>query len=414
MENILVKLIVIAAAAVAFNFSDISFFANPKPDSQIKTEQESKTRIIADIVKSSDTLESIFNRYGLSRAELADIYGSSKREYNLSKLMIGNIYKFELDSEENTVLSMKYGIDDTTYLNIMKQQDGFMAEKVTLNYERHAGSFFINIKNNLISSMPGTHSEYHRLATELSDIYAWDIDFSHDIRNGDYVKVIVEELWLGDVFKGYGQILAAEFLNNGKIHKSYLFDNNGNPGYYDENGKSLTKTLLKSPLKFSISSRFSKRRLHPILRVYRPHLGVDYAAPVGTPVSASGSGKIQFSGYKGQMGKMVKIKHPGGYMTYYGHLSRIPKTVRKGAKVAQGDIIGYVGTTGLTTGPHLDYRIKFNGRFVNPLKVNLPRGTSVPAELIADFRQAVDKYNIGLSSMSRPVIAFKSSRNKAG
>ncbi|HDH50186.1 MAG TPA: M23 family metallopeptidase, partial [Nitrospirae bacterium] len=255
-------------------------------------------------------------------------------------------------------------------------------------------------------SMPGTHNEYLRLALELSDIYAWDIDFLTDIRNGDTVKIMVEELWSGEVFRGFGNILAAEFLNNGQMHYAFRFEHDGYADYYDDNGRSLRKTLLKSPLKFThISSHFSRKRFHPILRIYRPHLGVDYAAPAGTPVSAAGGGTVLFAGYKGQNGKMVKIRHSGGFETYYGHLSRIPKRVRKGRKISQGDIIGYVGSTGLATGPHLDYRIRQNGKFVNPLKIRLPRGKAVPKSLMAEFKKVISDMETRLTSLTRPLVA---------
>ncbi|NOZ68317.1 MAG: M23 family metallopeptidase [Deferribacteres bacterium] len=264
-----------------------------------------------------------------------------------------------------------------------------------------------------MNSMPGNHREYRRLAHKLSEIYAWDIDFSSDIRNGDTVKIIVEELWVGEAFKGYGNILAAEFVNNGRVHAAYRFEYNGYTDYYGPEGKSVKKTLLRSPLKFKyISSRFSRRRFHPKLKTYRPHLAVDYAAPTGTPVSAAGSGTVVFAGYRGQNGKMVKIRHRGGYETYYGHLSKIPRNIRRGTRVEQGDIIGYVGSTGLATGPHLDYRIKLNGRFVNPLTIHLPQGKSVPENLMAEFRKTVSSLDSRLALLKRPVIAFTERKKK--
>jgi murein DD-endopeptidase MepM/ murein hydrolase activator NlpD len=226
------------------------------------------------------------------------------------------------------------------------------------------------------------------------------------MRNGDTVKVIVEELWVGEVFKGFGDILAAEVVINGSVHPAYRFEHDGRADYFDSSGKSLRKALLKSPLKFKyISSRFSKRRRHPKLRIYRPHLGVDYAAPTGTPVSAAGSGTVVFAGYKGQNGRMVKIKHNNGYETYYGHLSRIPKKIRKWAKVSQGDVIGHVGSSGLSTGPHLDYRIKYKGKFVDPLKLKLPRGGSISKKLMARFKKVLVAYDFRFASLTEPVIA---------
>jgi murein DD-endopeptidase MepM/ murein hydrolase activator NlpD len=323
-------------------------------------------------------------------------------------ISIGSLYSFEVDKEKKKVQKMHLGIDDMSFLDVTRDSDGFTSRKVTFPVTKKIGTLYINITDNLSSAMPSTHREYHKLALKLSDIYAWDIDFSSDIRSGDSVKVIVEELWVGEVFKGYGDILAVEFINNGKVYGAYRFENDGYVDYYDGKGKSLKKALLRSPLKFKyISSRFSKRRFHPKLRVYRPHLGVDYAAPTGTPVSSAGSGKVLFAGYKGQNGRMVRIKHRGGYTTYYGHLSKIPKKIRKGVKVSQGDIIGYVGSTGLATGPHLDYRIKFNGRFVNPLKIKLPRGTSVPKNLMANFRKVVDSFESRLASILQPILAFR-------
>ncbi len=368
-------------------------------------EEKNDVSTIADIVQPQETMEAIFDKHNLNKMELSEIFHSAKNLYNLSKLSVGNLYFFEID-KQNRIQSMQYGIDESSFLKIIRMPEGFSAERINIKYNKRIGSLYINIKDNLIFSMPSTHSEYLRLALELSDIYAWDIDFFTDIRNGDSVKMMVEELWAGEAFKGYGNILAAEFLNNGKIHKAYRFKHNEYVGYYDSNGKSLRKTLLRSPLKFRyISSHFSKRRFHPILRIYRPHLGVDYAAPTGTPVSAAGNGTVVFVGYKGQNGKIVKIRHRGGFETYYGHLSRIPKKIKRGTKVSQGDIIGYVGSTGLATGPHLDYRIKLNGRFVNPLRIRLPRGKSIPNPLMAEFKKMVDDMNSGLASLTRPVVA---------
>jgi murein DD-endopeptidase MepM/ murein hydrolase activator NlpD len=385
------------------------------PEERVSAKEEDKHFTIAGIVQAKETMETIFSKHNLDKAQLNEIYNKSKGTYNLSKITVGSVYAFELDGYESTIQRMQYGIDDHSFLHVMRRPDGFSAEKVTLPVNKRSGIFHINIENNLISSMPGTHKEYLELALELSDIYAWDIDFSNDIRKGDTVKIIVEEQWVGAVFRGYGNILAAEFINNGKSHLAYRFEHDGYVDYFDDKGRSLKKTLLRSPLKFKyVSSRFNRRRFHPLLRIYRPHLGVDYAAPTGTPVSAAGSGTIMFAGRKGQNGRMVKIKHPGGYVTYYGHLSRIPRKILKGSKVSQGDIIGYVGSTGLSTGPHLDYRIKHNGRFVNPLNIRLPRGRSISKNVMAEFRRVVDAFNTKLASITGPVVASKEKKKTSG
>ena len=357
---------------------------------------------ITDIVRPSETLETIFEKHRFKRTDLSEILRSARGQFNLSKLRAGNSYIFETDNNNN-IRSMEYAIDDFSFLKVAKLSDGFRTEKKEIEYDKKIGSLFINIKNNLISSMPGSHNENLRLALELSDIYAWDIDFFSDLRNGDSVKVVLEELWLGNKFKGFGNILAAEFLNRGRLHKAYRFEYDGSSDYFDADGKSLKKALLKSPLKFSrISSYFSKSRFHPILRTYRPHLGIDYAAPAGTPVSAAGNGVVLFSGYQGEYGQIIRIKHSSGFQTYYGHLSSIAGGIRQGEKVSQGDIIGYVGQTGLATGPHLDYRIKINDRFVNPLTVALPQGESIPKTMQAKFKQTIDNLNIRLASVNNP------------
>jgi murein DD-endopeptidase MepM/ murein hydrolase activator NlpD len=369
--------------------------------------RQDKTSLITGVVQQLDTLDAIFDKHALNKVDLSEIIKSSKSTYNLSKLSVGNVYSFDINKKENTVQDIQYEIDDYSYLKVTRTPEGFKAERVKVEYTKKIGSLFINIKDNLIFSLPNTSREYLKLAFKLSDIFAWDIDFSSDIRNNDSIKIIVEELWIGNVFKGFGNILTAEFFNNGTLHKAYRFEYDGYADYFNDKGKSLRKTLLKSPLRFKyISSGFSRRRLHPILRIVRPHLGVDYAAPTGTPVSAAGDGTVMYAGYKGQNGKMVRIRHNSGLETFYGHLSRIPKRIRKWVKISQGDIIGYVGTTGLSTGPHLDYRIKRNGMFVNPLTVKLPRGKSIPKHLIAEFRQLVEYMDVKLASLTRPFIAF--------
>ena len=413
MKQLLLSLSIIAL--VSFLFLKENPVATPavKAETAPEITQNDDSRTVMGIVRSRETLDSIFSKHNLDKAELNKIYHTSKNEFNLSKISVGSVYSFEIDKNDNKIRNMQFSINDDSFLNVVKMPEGFKSEKVDINYEKRIGSFYIHIKDNLVSSMPGTHREYKKLALNLSEIYAWDIDFSNEIRNGDSVKIIVEELWVGEAFKGYGDILAAEFTSNGTNHYAYRYEEDGYTDYYDGNGKSLRKALLRSPLKFKyITSRFRKRRLHPKLRIYRPHLGVDYAASTGTPVSAAGSGKVVFAGYKGQMGKMVRIKHPGGYETYYGHLSKIPRNIRKGRKVSQDDLIGYVGSTGLATGPHLDYRIKYNGKFVNPLKIKLPRGKSIPQNLMADFKQTINRFETRLASLIRPVVALTDKKRK--
>lgn len=336
---------------------------------------------IEDSVGKDENLHDIFKAYGINVAQALAIEKSTKRVYNLRKLRPGHPYAIYVDMQ-NIVQSFVYGIDEDTFLNVTRTDKGFRALKENLVYEKRTASMGGVIKDNLVYSMDSL-----QLALELSDILAWDIDFTTDLRNGDTFRLVTEELWLDGKFKKYGNILFAEFVNNRQTYYAYRFEHGDETGYYDKQGKSVKRTFLKAPLSYRrISSGYTNRRFHPILKRYRPHLGVDYAAPRGTQVSVVGDGTVKFSGRKGGFGKLVIVKHPGGYETYYGHLSRISRKVRKGAKVRQGQVIGRVGSTGLSTGPHLDYRVKRNGRFVNPLRLKMPRSTRVPKKLISEFK----------------------------
>jgi murein DD-endopeptidase MepM/ murein hydrolase activator NlpD len=232
------------------------------------------------------------------------------------------------------------------------------------------------------------------LAFSLADIFAWDIDFIRDIREGDSFKVLVEKRFREGAFSGYGPILAAEFDNNDEIYKAYRFEaKDGRADYYDEEGKSVRKAFLKAPLKFSrISSGFTNRRFHPILKRYKPHRAIDYAAPTGTPIHSVGSGVVTRKGYTKYNGRYVRIRHNSIYQTHYNHMSRFAKGIKVGARVDQGQTIGYVGATGLATGPHLDFRMYKNGVAVNPLKVKTPSAAPVPKALLTEFNKAKAAY----------------------
>jgi murein DD-endopeptidase MepM/ murein hydrolase activator NlpD len=202
---------------------------------------------------------------------------------------------------------------------------------------------------------------------------------------------------------------------DGHVYRAYRFGTGGRSGYFDDEGKSLRKAFLKAPLSYRrISSGFTKRRMHPILKIARPHFGVDYAAPAGTPVSTVADGAVIFAGYKGPNGNLVIVRHPNGYTTSYGHLSRIAKGIRRGAEVRQGDVIGKVGSTGRSTGPHLDFRIRRHGTFLDPLTVNLPRGGAVPPNRMAAFRGVVEEFERSLSAISPALHAKAESPGGSG
>ena len=223
---------------------------------------------------------------------------------------------------------------------------------------------------------------------EMANVLQWDMDFNRDLRVGDRFQVLYEEVHLDGRFVGIGEILALTYDNRGRRLEAYRF---GEHGYYDSEGRPLQKMFLRSPLPFTrVTSRFSHRRFHPVLKVHRPHYGVDYGAPRGTPVRVTANGVVAFAGRSGGAGKMVKVRHANGYQTSYLHLSGFASGVRSGRRVAQGDVIGYVGSTGLSTGPHLDYRIKKNGRWLDPLQLKSDPVEPIPRNLLGRFRARRD------------------------
>ena len=389
-----------------------------RDDQDIST-QNRDMKEISDVIKKGETLFDIFKRYNLDLRELFELREASADIYRLRKLYPGQPYKIWVDNNDR-VNSFIYWIDDDNILNITRSDSGFYAKKVAVAYEKRILHIGGTIQDNLISSIGGEGEEGGRedlmLALNISDIFTWDIDFTSDLRNGDTFKVIVEGLYLDGEFKKYGDLICVEFMNNSESYTAYRFENEGRADYYNGEGRSLKRAFLKAPLSFRrISSTFSNGRFHPILKRYRPHHGLDYAAPTGTPVSAIGSGTVTFSGIKGQYGNLVIIKHPHGYKTYYGHLSKIEKNIKKGAKVEQGQIIGLVGATGLATGPHLHYELRINGKPLNPLTVRLPRGKTIPVKMRADFMQFKKTMDSRLASINPPVIGiYKGSKPLQG
>lgn len=231
------------------------------------------------------------------------------------------------------------------------------------------------------------------LILELAEIFAWDIDFFTSVRSHDSYSILYEKIYAKGEFIRNGRILAAKFINNGRHLEAYYFeDPTGYKDYYDAKGKSLRKTFLRAPLRYKrVSSGFSYRRLHPILGIFRPHLGIDYAAPIGTPVEAVGDGRIVFIGWKGDYGKFIKIRHNHIYTSTYGHLSRFARRLKRGSFVKQGQVIGYVGSTGLSTGPHLDFRFLAYGKYINYLRFKQPSGKRIPQRYRKNFEARVAK-----------------------
>jgi murein DD-endopeptidase MepM/ murein hydrolase activator NlpD len=302
-----------------------------------------------------------------------------------------------------TVEWLEYVVDPDHKLSLTKSDGAFVAKVVeipgTIRQVRVCGT----LQNSLVESVERA-GERPELAFQIAEIFAWSLDFYTDSRAGDEFCLVAEKkVYEGDRPATYQRILSARYVNAGTVHDAYFFpDEGGTRRYYAHNGQPLQSAFLRSPLRFEarVSSHFSRRRFHPILKGYRPHLGSDYAAPAGTPVQAIGAGHVVFSGFMGDAGNLVRIAHPSGYETQYLHLSR--RLVRVGESVTQGQRIGLVGATGLATGPHLDFRIQRNGRFLDFERITLPPAAKLGDQEMTAFALVRNRY-VGLMDSNSPL-----------
>jgi murein DD-endopeptidase MepM/ murein hydrolase activator NlpD len=335
-------------------------------------------------IPARTTFSEFLERAGFDARTVGRIVHDARPVYDLSRVRAGNQVTF-VRSGKGELRSIHYEIDLDRVLWITKEEDGFRAEIKPVPYEVFVAGVVGRIEGSLFQALADS-GEQAQLALEIADIFGWDIDFYTDPRRGDTFEVVVEKKILAGELLGYGRVLAAQYKNGSNLHQAVLFrDPSGRPAYYAPSGKSMKKAFLRSPLKFSayVTSGFSRRRFHPILKRYRPHLGVDYGAPVGSPVQAVGDGRVVFAGWKGGGGRTIHLRHAKGFETSYLHLSRI--RVRAGQRVRQGQVIGLTGATGLATGPHLDFRVKQHGKFRNFLRLKLPPAQSVARADWAEF-----------------------------
>jgi len=346
----------------------------------------SSSQNITAVVKSGDTTGAILSRLGFSGQEAANIIQASKSVYPLKNIHIGHKFIRE-DKGDMTRLIYKINADEQLVLSKEPAQT-WSAKKEKREVNTRLEMVSASIQDSLFwdASKAGLADS---LILKLVDMFAWDIDFARDLRKGDSFKVLFEESF-DDEGKRVGyKILAATFINKGIMYQGIRYkDKQGNIEYYNEEGRNLRKTYLKSPVKYSrISSRFRSSRMHPVLGYTRAHRGVDYAAKTGTPIHAIGDGKIVYKGRKGGYGRFIEIRHNNGiHSTAYAHMSRYARGMRRGKYVQQGQVIGYVGMSGLATGPHLHFEFRSRGRAVNPLKVKHKAAKPVPKDELSAFR----------------------------
>jgi murein DD-endopeptidase MepM/ murein hydrolase activator NlpD len=343
-------------------------------------------------IRRGDTLVGLLERMGVNTAGLATFLGQDKTARSLVNLRAGRVLTVQQTADGDLQwLRYKSGIDEDSQESILiqKRNGQFVAKLESVNFEKQIVFRSGRIESSLFAAadkagMPDS------VAIQLTEIFGSDIDFHRELQKGDEFKVVYEDLTLEGRSARSGRVLAVEFVNNNKPYKAYWFapSGNRNAGYYNEEGRSLKKSFLRSPLAFSrISSGFTPRRFHPIQQRWKAHNGVDYAAPTGTPIMATASGTVKFSGWQNGYGNFVEIQHHSGYSTAYAHLSRFGKGVKVGQKVEQGDVIGYVGATGWATGPHLHYEFRVNRVPKNPLSITVAQAEPLDRNAFSEFKR---------------------------
>ncbi|MGI9201901.1 MAG: peptidoglycan DD-metalloendopeptidase family protein [Woeseiaceae bacterium] len=342
-------------------------------------------------VQSGDTLDKLFRRHELDLGNLSTIARLDAAKAQLRRIQPGDV--FEITHDEGQLVSMYSVLDLTSALHVERADTGFVATIVERPIEKRKRLAYGVIETSLYESGADAGLS-DKLIMNVAGIFAWDVDFVLDIRSGDNFYIQWEEIWQDGEYVTDGEIIAAEFNNNGRTNRAIRFvDDTGRSDYFTPDGHSVRKAFLRSPVDFRVSSSFNPNRLHPVLKTVRPHRGVDYAAPSGTPIKASGDGKVIFRGVKNGYGNVVILQHGGNITTLYAHMSRFVGKVRNGTRVRQGQTIGYVGATGMVTGAHLHYEYRINGVHRNPRTVELPQAAPI-----------ADKYRQKFLAASRPIL----------
>ena len=354
---------------------------------------------IAVIVGRNDTLDRIFKRMALDKGDLAAIRNLPGVQESIDFLKPGESITLSHTDGEVTELTRK--VSDTATLKVVRQDGGFAAHMIHDPTETHLRTATATIDSSLFQAAESAGMA-DGTTLRLANIFAWDIDFVLDLRDGDHFTAVYEEIYQNGRKLRDGEILAAEFVNDGNTYRAVRYmEDGGQFGYYTPQGQSMRKTFLRTPVDFTrISSAFNPHRLHPLLNRIRGHMGTDYAAPAGTPVHAAGDGRVAFEGRRGGFGNAVMLTHSTSVSTLYGHLSRFASNLKLGAHVQQGDVIGYVGMTGLATGPHLHYEYLVNGVHKDPQTVQIP--TAQPLHAM-DMRQFHDQTIPLLGKLDPPV-----------
>lgn len=358
------------------------------------------------VVRRNDTLERIFRQLNLSLADLARIRDLPDVRASLDRLRPGDAITMVHD--DGSLQSLQRRISETEILSVIRSEAGFAAEVLSTPLEIREARAHGAIESSLFVSAREAGVSPEVILRLANDIFGWDIDFALDIRRGDQFSLVYEQKFRDGQYLGDGNILAADFINNGVTHRAIYFESADGKvsDYFAPDGRSMRRQFLRAPLDFSrISSNFNPRRRHPILNTIRAHKGVDYAASTGTVIKAAGDGRVDFVGTKGGYGRVVILEHGGGISTLYGHMSRFAKSLRNGQRVKQGMTIGYVGSSGAATGPHLHYEYRINGVHKNPRTVQLPEASPIAPAYMADFQAQADTMLANLDRARNAAVA---------
>lgn len=348
-------------------------------------------------IEKNQTFSELMGTVGMDGDTIRQICEKTKDVYNLNQIHAGKTMVITT-AVDNQFQKLEYAIDPTQTLMVKNQNGDVQAELVRYTPEIQVKQMGGVIEGSLYGTIDRL-GEGDELVANFAEIFEWDVDF-YNLQAGDTFRIVFERQFINGEPYNYGRILAAQLLTKGHEYNAIGFQHGENWEFFSPDGKAMKKAFLVSPLKFTrITSGFTSSRYHPILKTYRPHYGIDYAAPVGTPVRAIGSGVITLAGWGGGAGKTVKIQHNKEITTVYGHLSRYAGGIRKGAHVSQGQVIGYVGSTGLSTGPHLDFRFLKNGKYVNFLSIKSPQAEPLGASDLASFQQYCPPFLTRLQSV---------------
>lgn len=339
-------------------------------------------------IKPGQTLSTLFDSQGLPPEQWMSVLDLGGDVRQLKNMKAGD--KLEIRKSGDQLLELRYALDTMRTLQVQRAENGFEASTVTAELQRGSRTVSGAIDSSLFVAGQKAGLPV-RMVMELAELFRYDVDFALDLRDGDRFTVVFEE-WFKDGQKVRdGDMLAAEFVNQGKVFRAVRFkDSQGRSAFYTPDGQSLRKAFFRSPLDVvRISSPFNLRRRHPILNTIRAHKGVDYAAGSGTPIKATGDGRIKFQGVKGGYGRVVIVQHGSQYETLYAHLSRYRSGLKNGSQVKQGQVIGYVGASGLATAPHLHYEFRVNGIHKNPVSIVMPRANPIPRSQLASFQSQI-------------------------